>query len=50
MNRRTEFKVLSSYEDKTNATFNPEKFREGEIIDSMSLPDGFFFNCSPEVK
>ena len=45
-NRRTEFKVLSSYEDKTNGTFNPEKFGEGEIIDSRFLPDGFFFNCS----
>jgi outer membrane protein OmpA-like peptidoglycan-associated protein len=50
MNRRTEFKVLSSYEDKTNATFNPEKFKEGEIMDARLLPDGFFFNCSPEVK
>jgi outer membrane protein OmpA-like peptidoglycan-associated protein/tetratricopeptide (TPR) repeat protein len=49
-NRRTEFKVLSSYEDKTNGTFSPEKFREGEIIDSRFLPDGFFFNCSPEGK
>ncbi|MCX6246765.1 MAG: OmpA family protein [Bacteroidetes bacterium] len=49
-NRRTEFKVLSSYEDQTNATFNPEKFREGEIIDSRFLPDGFFFNCTPQVK
>jgi outer membrane protein OmpA-like peptidoglycan-associated protein/tetratricopeptide (TPR) repeat protein len=46
-NRRTEFKVLSSYEDKTNNTFNPDRFREGEIIDSRFLPDGFFYNCSP---
>jgi len=49
-NRRTEFKVLSSYEDKTNDTFNPEKFREGDIIDSRFLPDGFFSNCFHEVK
>ncbi|HZX61986.1 MAG TPA: OmpA family protein [Bacteroidales bacterium] len=48
-NRRTEFKVLSSYEDKTNGTFNPEKFGEGEIIDSRFLSDGFFFNCSLEI-
>jgi hypothetical protein len=45
MNRRTEFKVLSSYEDKTNATFNPEKFKEGEIMDARLLPDRFFDIC-----
>ena len=49
-NRRTEFKVLSSYEDKTNTTFNPEKFREGEVIDTRFLPDGFFSSCMPEGK
>lgn len=49
-NRRTEFKVISSSEYKTTDTFNPEKFREGEIIDTKSLPDGFFSNCSQELK
>jgi outer membrane protein OmpA-like peptidoglycan-associated protein/tetratricopeptide (TPR) repeat protein len=49
-NRRTEFKVLSSYEDKTNDTFNPEKFREGETIDIRFLPDEFFSGCLPVVK
>jgi outer membrane protein OmpA-like peptidoglycan-associated protein len=49
-NRRTEFKIISTYVDNTNTTFNPEKFREGETLDSRFLPDGFFFDCSPEVK
>jgi outer membrane protein OmpA-like peptidoglycan-associated protein len=46
-NRRTEFKVLTSYEDKSKTTFNTDQFRDGEIIDSKSLPDGFFSNCKP---
>jgi outer membrane protein OmpA-like peptidoglycan-associated protein/tetratricopeptide (TPR) repeat protein len=49
-NRRTEFKIISTYVDNTNTTFNPEKFREGETLDSRFLPDGFFFDCSQEVK
>jgi outer membrane protein OmpA-like peptidoglycan-associated protein/tetratricopeptide (TPR) repeat protein len=49
-NRRTEFKVISSYEDKTNDTFNPEKFHEGETLDTRFLPDGFFSTCSQDVK
>lgn len=49
-NRRTEFKVISTNEDKTKTTFNLDRFREGEIIESRSLPDGFFSNCSLEVR
>jgi outer membrane protein OmpA-like peptidoglycan-associated protein len=47
-NRRTEFKILTVYEDKTNATLTPDKFRNGEIIDSRLLPDGFFSECTRE--
>lgn len=49
-NRRTEFKVISYIEDKEKPTFNAEKFRDGEILDTRFLPEGFFYNCSPEVK
>lgn len=44
-NRRTEFKVTSSFEDKSNTTFNLEKFYDGQMVESNLLPAGFFFNC-----
>jgi outer membrane protein OmpA-like peptidoglycan-associated protein len=44
-NRRTEFKVTSSFEDKSNTTFNLEKYYDGQMVESKVLPSGFFFNC-----
>jgi outer membrane protein OmpA-like peptidoglycan-associated protein len=49
-NRRTEFKILSVYEDKSDKTFNTDKFRAGEIIDIRFMPDGFFSECPLEKK
>jgi outer membrane protein OmpA-like peptidoglycan-associated protein/tetratricopeptide (TPR) repeat protein len=50
-NRRTEFKVLSYLEDKTDtSTFNPAKFKDGDHLDAGLLPDGFFVSCSLEKK
>jgi outer membrane protein OmpA-like peptidoglycan-associated protein/tetratricopeptide (TPR) repeat protein len=47
LNRRTEFKVTSTTEEKVIGNFNPDKFREGELIDIRFMPDGFFYNCEP---
>ena len=44
-NRRTEFRVISWYEDDKNETFNLSRYRKGEIIDVRLLPDKFFDNC-----
>ena len=49
-NRRTEFKVISYYEDKTEPRFKLEQFRDGEIVDIRFLPDGFFLNCTLQGK
>lgn len=44
-NRRTEFKILGVSEEKSADTFNPERFKDGEIIDIRFFPEGFFSAC-----
>lgn len=45
-NRRTEFKV-TGFTDATDGStrFNPEKYKEGEQLDSKTFPPGFFYRC-----
>jgi outer membrane protein OmpA-like peptidoglycan-associated protein len=45
LNRRTEFKVVSSYADHTADTFNSNRFHAGETIDVKVLPENFFDGC-----
>ncbi|MCX6244301.1 MAG: OmpA family protein [Bacteroidetes bacterium] len=49
-NRRTEFKVTSVVQETAADAFDPRKFRDGEILDSRFLPDGFFSICYPGTK
>ena len=44
-NRRTEFKVISWYDDLKAETFNLSHYQNGEIIDARLFPDSFFVNC-----
>jgi outer membrane protein OmpA-like peptidoglycan-associated protein/tetratricopeptide (TPR) repeat protein len=45
MNRRTEFKVISWYEDVKEETINLSHYKKGEIMDARLLPDRFFNIC-----
>jgi outer membrane protein OmpA-like peptidoglycan-associated protein len=45
MNRRTEFKVISWYEDVKEETINLSSYKKGEIMDARLLPDRFFDIC-----
>ncbi len=45
MNRRTEFKVISHYEDIKKEAFNPSHFLAGDSLDAGLLPDRFFDIC-----
>jgi len=45
MNRRTEFKVVSWYNDIHEETFSPSRYRNGELIDVRLFPDSFFDHC-----
>ena len=49
-NRRTEFKVTSTFYEKAGDTFDPGKYKDGDVIDSRFLPVGFFSICYPEKK
>jgi outer membrane protein OmpA-like peptidoglycan-associated protein len=44
-NRRTEFKVISGYEDLKGETINLSRYKKGEIIDARLLTDRFFDIC-----
>jgi len=44
-NRRTEFKVVSTFDDLNAETFDLLRYRNGEIIDASSLPEEFFDIC-----
>jgi len=45
MNRRTEFNVISHYEDIKKETFNPSLFNAGDRLEAELLPDSFFDIC-----
>jgi len=45
-NRRTEFKILSSFEDRNNEIFDFNKYKEKLIYDLRLFPVYFFDNCS----
>ncbi len=45
-NRRTEFKILGYVEETTEqGVFNPDLFKEGDVVDLFLLPSGFFYEC-----
>jgi outer membrane protein OmpA-like peptidoglycan-associated protein len=45
MNRRTEFKVISGYDDVKEETINLSRYKKGEIMNARLLPDKFFDIC-----
>jgi outer membrane protein OmpA-like peptidoglycan-associated protein len=45
MNRRTEFKVISGYDDVKEETINLSRYKKGEIMNARLLPDRFFDIC-----
>jgi outer membrane protein OmpA-like peptidoglycan-associated protein/tetratricopeptide (TPR) repeat protein len=47
-NRRTEFKIISS-NVKAEDTFNPDNYKDGEMIDLQVLPSGFFKDCITKI-
>ncbi len=45
LNRRTEFKILSWSEDKSNSSISPGNFKDGDVLEIKNLPADFFRNC-----
>jgi len=49
LNRRTEFKLSLPSVSATELPINLDKFREGDTIPSIYLPEDFFQNCSQHL-
>ena len=45
LNRRTEFRILSWQEDKSNTSASPVNYKDGDIVPVKDLPVDFFGNC-----
>jgi outer membrane protein OmpA-like peptidoglycan-associated protein len=45
LNRRTEFRILSWVEDKSNSSVSPDNFKNGDVLEIKNLPEDFFDNC-----
>jgi len=44
-NRRTEVKVIGLTDEGKKLEIDPDKFKDGEMIDKSALPNGFFDKC-----